>query len=126
MDNNNPTTPPTPPTVPPETTNPMPQEPSTQGGDPTLQPIASGATPTSSSSGGNKMIWIIAGAVLLLVIIAGGVFYMMSASKAKQATDAQQTKKAVDVSDLKTEADSIPDEDLDADFQQVDKDLKSL
>lgn len=96
--------------------------------DPTLavptQPNLGGVEGGVKSGGNKMMMWFLVGGVAVLVIAGIVVVYFMTANKPNNS--ASEVKSSVDVSDLKSDADLIKDEDLDTDFQQVDTDLQKL
>lgn len=70
------------------------------------------------------MLWLIGGLIAIIVVVGGIYFYLSSQQKAKQTPSPVPSARVQE--NLEKELDSLTVEDIDAEFQTVDKDIESL
>lgn len=76
---------------------------------------------------GSKMLWIIVLAIVLVGIVSGGAYYMTQLNKTKPAvTTEKESTSSSEFASLETEVNSIDMQDFNAEFTEIDQDLKGL
>lgn len=107
----------------PVTTTPEPPKPGINLNPP--NPVA--YTSTNKGNGGNKILIVVMGIVLIAVIGAGAYFFMTSNKFTPETSSTPSIDQSVSgIAELNQELEAVPVEDINADFTEVDEDLKGL
>lgn len=86
-------------------------------------------TPATEETSGSYKTWLMVAVVVVVIILvfAAGYFYMMKQNSLLPAQVNSVTSQTIDeVKSLGTELNLVEDTNIEADFTQVDQDLKSL